>query len=157
MWWLDGCNILCLLTWQAAFWFTTSATLDLPPFLEYTNQHPDPTLAIPLPRILFHMGHSLRDAAFCSNVFCSETSPHPPKNATTESLTLPDFFLKSPCPFLTLCYIFICLLITHSLTGRKFYKDMNIVVLAHCYMMEHLEQFLPHGSDLKYWFKILVK
>ena len=34
---------------------------------------------------------------------------------------------------------------------------MNIVVLAHCYMMEHLEQFLAHGSDLKYWFKILVK
>ena len=91
MWWLDGCNILCLLTWQAAFWFTP-ATLDLPALLEYTNQHPDPTLAIPLPRIHFLMGHSLRDAAFCSNVFFSETSPHLPKNATTESLTLPDFF-----------------------------------------------------------------
>ena len=72
MWWLDGCNILCLLTWQAAFWFTP-ATLDLPALLEYTNQHPDSTFAIPLPRIHFLMGHSLRDAAFCSNVFFSET------------------------------------------------------------------------------------
>ena len=34
---------------------------------------------------------------------------------------------------------------------------MNIVVLAHCYMMEHLKQFLAHGSELKYWFKILVQ
>ena len=105
--------MLCLLTWQAAFWFTTPATLDPPAFLEYANQRPDATLAIPLPSILFHMGHSLRDAAFCLNVFFSETSPHLPKNATTESLTLPDFLLNNPCPFLTLCFIFICLFITH--------------------------------------------
>lgn len=60
----------------------------------------------------------------------------PPKNTTT------SFFLSNPCPFLTLFYMLIFLIIyllfMHP-TWILFSEGMAIVVLAHCYVVGHLE------------------